>query len=233
MRTGVILPSFRDDAGEALAVARQAEELGVDGVFCHDHLWPMGQPERPALAPFPLLAAVATSTDRLMLGTLVARIGLVPDEVLMAEFAALSALAPGRVVAGLGVGDHLSAAENQAYGVPFAPVRERQASLRRCARALRELGVPVWVGGGSASTVEVAYEEGAAVNLWGQGPEQVAEQARRSEVTWAGPPAPSSAVPQLLAELDRAGASWAVMTWPVPLAVLAEHRSPVAGDTGS
>jgi len=59
MRTGVILPSFRADADAAFAAAGQAAAAGLDGVFCYDHLWPMGQPERPALAPFPLLAAIA------------------------------------------------------------------------------------------------------------------------------------------------------------------------------
>jgi len=67
---------------------------GLDGVFCYDHLWPMGQPE-PPLAPFPLLAAIARPT-RALGGTLVARIGLVPDHVVVAEFDALAAIAPGR-----------------------------------------------------------------------------------------------------------------------------------------
>lgn len=222
MKTGVILPSFRDTADEALSVARRADELGVDGVFCYDHLWPMGQPGRPALAPFPLLAAIAASTGRVTVGTLVARVGLVPDRVLLAEVDALSVLAPGRVVAALGTGDRLSAAENEAYGVPFAPTADRRASLRRCARALRARGVPVWVGGGAQQTVVVAEEEGVAVNLWAVVPELVALQARRSEVTWAGP-APQSppAVEALTAALAEAGATWAVFGWPAPLEALA------------
>ena len=48
MRIGVTLPSFRDDAS-AVDAARQAERLGLDGVFVFDHLWPIGQP-RPARA---------------------------------------------------------------------------------------------------------------------------------------------------------------------------------------
>ena len=202
-------------------MARRAEELGVDGVFCYDHLWPMGQPERPAIAPFPLLAAVAATTQKVTVGTLVARVGLVPDEVLISEFDALWALAPGRVVAALGTGDRLSAAENEAYGVPFAPAAERRASLRRCARALRRRGVRVWVGGGAPATVAVAEEEGVAVNLWAASPAEVAAQARRSEVTWAGPAPdrddPDSAVAALVAEVAGAGATWAVFGWPAPL----------------
>lgn len=222
MRTGVILPTFRETADEAFAVARRAAGLGVDGVFCYDHVWPMGRPDRPALAPFPLLAAVAAELPGLVVGTLVARVGLVPDAVLLAELAALEAVAPGRVVAGLGTGDSLSAAENDAYGVPYPPAGERRAALRRCAVALRARGTPVWVGGGAAATVAVAEEERVAVNLWSAAPGQVADQASRTEVTWAGPaPDGPSAVADLLVRLAAAGATWAVLGWPVPLEALA------------
>ena len=60
MRTGVVLPTFRDTPDEAFAAAAEAVAAGVDGVFCYDHIWPLGQPQRPALAPFPLLGALAT-----------------------------------------------------------------------------------------------------------------------------------------------------------------------------
>ena len=55
IRTGIVLPTFRQTADLALDVAARAEEAGVDGVFCYDHVWPLGQPDRPALAPFPVL----------------------------------------------------------------------------------------------------------------------------------------------------------------------------------
>ena len=55
-----MLPTFRDTPDEAFAAATEAVAAGVDGVFCYDHIWPIGQPERPALAPFPILGALAT-----------------------------------------------------------------------------------------------------------------------------------------------------------------------------
>ena len=229
MKTGVILPTFRETADEALAVARDAEALGVDGVFCYDHLWPMGQPERPALAPFPVLAAVAAATSDLMVGTLVARVGLVPEQVLLAEFDALGAVAPGRVVAGLGTGDRKSAAENRAYGLPYAPASERRAELWRIAGALRDRGIPVWVGAGGGTTGRIAeWEgEGVAANLWAAAPEGVAAWKARTEVTWAGPaPEEPEAVAVLLQQLAAAGATWAVLGWPAPLTVLAAHGRP-------
>jgi alkanesulfonate monooxygenase SsuD/methylene tetrahydromethanopterin reductase-like flavin-dependent oxidoreductase (luciferase family) len=236
VRTGVILPTFRTSADEALAVARQADELGIDGVFCYDHLWPMGQPDRPALAPFPVLGAVATATARVAVGTLVARIGLVPVEVLVSEFDALSAIAPGRVVAALGTGDRLSAEENRAYGIEFAPAAERRDALRRCARALRERGVPVWIGGGAPATTALAAEEGVAVNLWDATFEEVAAQAARTEVTWAGPPPQadgSGRTPDLAARMGRlaaAGATWMVLGWPAPLEDVAAAARELGGD---
>jgi alkanesulfonate monooxygenase SsuD/methylene tetrahydromethanopterin reductase-like flavin-dependent oxidoreductase (luciferase family) len=187
VKIGVVLPTFRSDATTALAVAGAVEAAELDGVFCWDHLWPMGQPERPALAPFPVLAAIAGQTRRVHLGTLVARIGLVPNDVLVSEFVALDLLAPGRVVAAIGTGDRLSAAENRAYGVPFPSAAQRRAALRECAAALRDLGLVVWVGGGSPQTRLVAEDLGAVVNLWNVPAQAVAAQARRSEVTWGGP----------------------------------------------
>ena len=53
VRIGVTLPSFREDAS-AVDAAILAERLGLDGVFVFDHLWPIGQPDRPALSAMPL-----------------------------------------------------------------------------------------------------------------------------------------------------------------------------------
>jgi alkanesulfonate monooxygenase SsuD/methylene tetrahydromethanopterin reductase-like flavin-dependent oxidoreductase (luciferase family) len=231
MRTGVVLPTFSKSPEGALAIAARAEALGVDGVFCYDHLWPMGSPERPALAPFPILAALAVRHPKLFIGPLVARIGLVDDEVLLAQFRTLAALSPGKVIAALGTGDSLSKRENEAYGIAFDPPAERRSHLRRCAEALDHEGLEVWIGGGARATVQLAESLGCAVNLWGASPEQVAEQARRSPVTWAGvAPTPGAArsagAPEelmaMLAQLAEAGATWAVLGWPVSLEVLAE-----------
>ena len=50
----------------------------------------MGQPDRPALSSGPLLGAVAASTSTISVGTLVARVGLLPDDVLVAVLSSLS-----------------------------------------------------------------------------------------------------------------------------------------------
>ncbi len=70
-----------------------------------------------------------------------ARVGLVPNAVLAAQFTALEQLAPGRVIAGLGTGDRLSEEENRAYGIPFAPAVQRRAELVELARELVGAGI--------------------------------------------------------------------------------------------
>jgi alkanesulfonate monooxygenase SsuD/methylene tetrahydromethanopterin reductase-like flavin-dependent oxidoreductase (luciferase family) len=188
LRLGLILPHFRREAGPALRLAQEAERAGIDGVFCYDHLWPMGQPERPALSPFPLLGAVAASTRTIHIGTLVARIGLVADETLVAQFVALSELAAGRVIAGVGIGDHKSEAEDEAYGLPKTSPGERRRRLEACSVELSRRSIPVWIGGSSPALLEMAARVGAAVNLWDVPAAGVAARANRAEVTWAGPP---------------------------------------------
>lgn len=224
MKVGITLPQFRDDADTALAAARRAEALGIDGVFCFDHLWPMGQPGRPALSSGPLLGALAASTSTIWLGTLVARIGLLPDAVLVAVLSSVSNLSNGRFIAGIGTGDRLSRPENEAFGIPFESAGVRRDRLAGVASTLLGRGVPVWVGGGLPRTVDLARRIGAAVNLWEAEPDRVAELATDGmEVTWGGPVGRTAVeATALLTELAGAGASWAVCAWPDSLEVVAE-----------
>jgi hypothetical protein len=224
VKVGVTLPTFRDDAA-AIEGAQRAEELGLDGVFVFDHLYPLGAPDRPALSAFPMLGAVAAATRRISFGPLVARIGLVPTDILVAEFLSLQTMAPGRLIAGLGTGDSKSAAENASFGIPFDPPDTRRLELRECARHVLDAGVPVWVGGGASSTVELAVDlgPGAAVNLWEGQPAAVANLQPRCEVTWAGPVAGEvPEIAQWLEEVASAGATWAVCAWPESMEAVAE-----------
>jgi alkanesulfonate monooxygenase SsuD/methylene tetrahydromethanopterin reductase-like flavin-dependent oxidoreductase (luciferase family) len=226
MRIGVVLPTFAPTAADALGAAAEAEGSGLHGVFAYDHLWPMGHPGRPALSPYPVLGAIAARTSGLRLGTLVARVGLAPDAVVLEELLSLDALSGGRLVAGVGTGDAKSAAENFAYGVAFAPAAERRASVTGVVAGLLSAGVPAWVGGGSAATNAVARATGAALNLWAADPVAVAVAAKEGEVTWGGvlPEEPAAAA-ALLYELALAGATWAVVNWPGSCAPVAAAAS--------
>ena len=157
-----------------------------------------------------------------------------PNAVLAAQYTALERLAPGRVIAGLGTGDRLSAAENRAYGVPYPSAAERRAQLVALARGLVGAGLTVWIAGGPAGRTEEARAVGAALTVWDAEPALVAERTSgrdRVEVAWAGPP--PTAAPTLrgtLETLHGAGASWAVFGWPIDVGELvAAARAADAG----
>ena len=226
MKLGVLLPTFAPDAARALEHAARAAEAEIDGVFAYDHLWPMGTPTRPALAPLPVLAAVAAAHPSLAIGPLVARVGLGSVDHLVEGLRTLHALAPGRVIAGLGTGDKLSAAENEAYGLGYPSADERRADLAQAIVALRD-DMPVWVGGGSEATHELAFSLGATLNLWNRRPEQIAQAATRGPVNWAGP-RPDD-LPATLSALREAGATWAIVTPDVEIGELVSWRAGAGG----
>lgn len=222
MKLGVLLPTFRHGAADALAFADEAVEAGVDGLFAYDHLWPMGQPTRPSLAPFPLLAAVARRHGDVVVGPLVARVGLVGTRHLVEQFLTLERLAPSRVICALGSGDKLSAAENEAYDTPVRSAGERRAMMAETAREL--LGrMPVWFGAGSDETNRVAREVDATINLWDATPERVREMATSGDVSWAGPRSKDLAA--TLDAVSDAGATWAVLAPDVEVEVLRHWRA--------
>jgi hypothetical protein len=223
MRVGCTLPTFRQGVSELLAVAREAEEAGLDGVFAFEHLWPMGQPGRPAVLGKPALAAAASVTSRIDVGTLVARVGLMPDATALAEFASLQLVAGERLIAGLGVGDHKSDDEGLAYGIPLVPAAQRRQSLGWLAASLRSRGAEVWVGAGSPQTNAVARQVGAVLNLWDVPAPAVAAAALDGPVSWAGPfPADLSQAARRLAELAAAGATYVVWGWPASIDLVVE-----------
>jgi hypothetical protein len=222
MKLGVLLPTFRYGAEDAFAFAADAIDAGVDGLFAYDHLWPMGSPTRPSLAPFALLAAVARRHDGVVVAPLVARIGLVGTAHLVEQFLTLERVAPSRVICALGSGDKLSAAENAAYDIAVASADERRALMAETARELRDR-MPVWFGAGNDETNRVARGVGATVNLWDASAQRVREMTTTGEVSWAGP-APADLSTHLMSLRD-AGATWAVYAPDVDVTALRQWRS--------
>src|SRR5207302_3310391 len=129
MNVGLCLPVFRLDAETALDTARRAEAAGLDGVFCFDHLFPMGQPERAALSAHPVLAALGAETSRIAVATFVSRVGVLPDAVLVHALETLHRMVGDRLIAGLGTGDRASQPEHDIFGIPMRPVEQRLESL--------------------------------------------------------------------------------------------------------
>jgi len=104
LKVGITLPTFEPSATAALEVARAAERAGIDGVFVFDHLWRGGHRSGPALSMYPVLGAVAAVTRRIRVGSLVARVGFLPDRLVAESFVTLHELTGRRLVAALGIG---------------------------------------------------------------------------------------------------------------------------------
>ena len=224
-RIGIVLPTFRNSLDEAFELAAKAADYGIDGVFAYDHLWPMGDRSRPAFAPFPVLAHLGAIHPGLSVGTLVARIGLVSDEVLVEQFRTLSRLAPGRVIAALGTGDKLNRQENEAYDISYGSAEERRASLEHVATTLRDDGIETWIGGLGAPTRAIARDQSLTLNLWGVEIDEVAREAALGPVTWAGPsPSGPDALLKHFEAASEAGAAWVIYGHPVDVDVLGSFK---------
>lgn len=202
MKVGVILPMFSGDAARVLDAAREAEALGYDGVFAFDHFFPPGgPPDAPSLEAFTTLAAVAAVTDRVVLGTLVARVSLRPVALLAKAASWLDAASGGRLILGVGTGDATDGAEHRAFGIPMLGKEERRLHLEEVLAALRALfagdaypggelvpplegplaplaarpgGPPLWVGAQADAVVRLAARIADGWNGWGVGPERFA-----------------------------------------------------------
>src|SRR5262249_37324466 len=132
-RVGFALQVFPNDtptdkARHLLAAGRLAEALGFDAFFVGDHpAW--------ALEPWLHLGALAVTTERIRLGLNVA-CALFRHPVMTARLAAdLDNLSGGRLVLGLGCGWDENEFGN--LGLPFPPVRERQAALEEAVAIVR------------------------------------------------------------------------------------------------
>ncbi len=181
MKLGLTLPSFVDDPAVPLAVARTADRSGVDAVFAFDHLFRSAPGRRrPALECTALLGAVASATERVAVGSLVARSTLRPPAVLAhALDTVLRISGPGRLLVGVGSGDEQSREENESFGLGFGTEDERLESLRAAVDALAGRGYPVWVGG-RARHAALVCGRADGWNRWGVTPERYAVE--RDEV---------------------------------------------------
>jgi len=223
VKIGITLPTFEPTAAAALATASAAEGAGIDGVFVFDHLWRGAKRSRPALSMYPVLAAVAATTRHIRIGSLVARVGFLPDRLVVESFVSLHELTEHRLVAALGIGDARSVAENDAYGIAWPALEERRASLASILGELTARGIECWVGATTPATLEIARAAGATVNLWDVDLDRVEAEAGRGSATWAGPlPLEAAPAARKLTDLRAAGAAWAIWGWPSSVELVSE-----------
>ncbi|HVF52840.1 MAG TPA: LLM class F420-dependent oxidoreductase [Actinomycetota bacterium] len=156
---GLHLPSAQPAATAEgiLAVARTAEELGFDSVWCFDHLFTPVDLESlypysrdgsyamsandPFFDPLALFGVLAGATERVKIGTGVL-IGAYRHPIVLAKaLASIENFAPGRLVLGIGAG--WMREEFDALGVPY---ERRGARLDEYIEALRT----IWSGASSS-----------------------------------------------------------------------------------
>jgi alkanesulfonate monooxygenase SsuD/methylene tetrahydromethanopterin reductase-like flavin-dependent oxidoreductase (luciferase family) len=208
LKLGIVLPqgmlhefagwSGSRAAARAIAVARRAEDAGIESVWVYDHLGTFGTlRDEPTLEAFALLGGVAGATSRVGLGPLVARVGLRNAGLLVKHVATLDAVAGGRVELGLGAAN--PEGEARSFGFDRPEFADRAGALRETAELARRLfaegrasaagahvqaddailnprgaeghRVPIVIGGNSRPVWRIAVESADEVNLDGRSPD--------------------------------------------------------------
>jgi alkanesulfonate monooxygenase SsuD/methylene tetrahydromethanopterin reductase-like flavin-dependent oxidoreductase (luciferase family) len=126
MKVGMVVPIVDEgtDAGVpdwpvVASLSARAEEGGLDSLWVIDHLV-LGNAQRPEYGlheAITVLAALAASTSRVELGTLVLATSFRPASVLAKMAATIDRISGGRLILGLGCGWHEP--EYTAFGFPF------------------------------------------------------------------------------------------------------------------
>jgi coenzyme F420-dependent glucose-6-phosphate dehydrogenase len=122
---------------ELLDFACAAEASGFDSVFVSDHFQPWRHSDGHSPFAFAWLAAVGERTRRIALGTSVNTPTFRYHPALVAQaFGTLGVLLPGRMILGVGTGEHLN---EGALGFQWPDNRERFARLREAVKLIEQL----------------------------------------------------------------------------------------------
>ena len=184
-----------------LALAQAAEAAGCDALYVADH-------PGTAAAPFVALAAAASVTERIRLGTCVVNAGLWEPSSLAVEVATLDVVSHGRALLGLGAGHTPSEWARTGRSMPPAAARvDRLIEVTRVVRDLlrgasvtasdgqvkldqAELGdlrpvqmpIPLMVGGNGARVLRFAAATADIVGVSGLG--RTLPDGHAHEVAW-------------------------------------------------
>ncbi len=120
-----------------LDFAVAAERNGFDSVFVSDHFQPWRHSDGHAPFAFAWLAATGERTQRVLLGTSVATPTFRYHPAIVAQaFGTLGSLHPGRMILGVGTGEHLN---EGALGIAWPDNKERFARLREAVKLIKML----------------------------------------------------------------------------------------------
>jgi alkanesulfonate monooxygenase SsuD/methylene tetrahydromethanopterin reductase-like flavin-dependent oxidoreductase (luciferase family) len=121
LRIGIQLPEVEREVRwpEVAAMARLAEDVGLDSVWVGDHYLYRndGRPERGPWEAWTQLAAIGAITSRVTIGPLVACLNFHAPGPIAKTIATVDEVSGGRLVVGVGAGWNRT--EFDAFGVPF------------------------------------------------------------------------------------------------------------------
>ncbi|NDJ54493.1 MAG: LLM class flavin-dependent oxidoreductase [Chloroflexi bacterium] len=177
MKFGLYVPNFGawGDAAALMNLAERAESSGWDGVYLWDHIAPptvIGMKNGDFVDPWVALAAMATRTERVRLGTLVTPLPRRRVTNLARQTVSVDRLSQGRLTLGVGIGGGPDEFDNLGEE-SAAKIRARQLDegldlltqlwsgteiqfdgefnrIRRAQflpQATQQPRVPIWVGG--------------------------------------------------------------------------------------
>ena len=121
-----------------LDFAIHAEAVGFDSIMVSDHFQPWRHTDGHAPYSFAWLGALAARTSRALIGTSVVTPTFRYHPSIVAQaMATLGALAPGRVMLGVGTGESLN--EVPAIGIEWPPFKERFHRLKEAIELMNRL----------------------------------------------------------------------------------------------
>jgi alkanesulfonate monooxygenase SsuD/methylene tetrahydromethanopterin reductase-like flavin-dependent oxidoreductase (luciferase family) len=118
VRYAISIPNFGDwaDPRTMVGLARDAEEAGWDGFFLWDHIRFSATP-LPVHDPWVLLAAIAATTERMVIGPMVTPLPRRRPWVVARQAMSIDHLSGGRMMLGVGLGEPIDV-ELGAFGEP-------------------------------------------------------------------------------------------------------------------